>query len=227
MLTSLGAINLKPCPIGLMRLKPAESLKLVFQWTVSPLSAIMSFLTPLTNLLVVSAEAWTQGQLIWFQPMNKQVLYSLPKITNPRPYPIYIGSHSTPIASSSSPKRTSWYQGLNFASDVKSPPQNEHGQYVACTFTQWEYSAFPVNSHTFPCRLHQYYVISTFMIIKNFFFRPLGRRIWGLPSHLLVWLLPEYILPLLWTRCLSDWLCWALGGQTWVQIQLCLPQKVN
>ena len=55
-----------------MRLLPAENLKLVFQRTVSPSSAIVSFQTPLTNVLAVSVEVWAQGQLIPFQPVHKQ-----------------------------------------------------------------------------------------------------------------------------------------------------------
>lgn len=55
-----------------MRLKLAENFKPFFQETTSPLAASMSFQTPLTNPLSVSAEARTQGQPICFQPTNKQ-----------------------------------------------------------------------------------------------------------------------------------------------------------
>ena len=57
-------MRVKLCPVGLMRLKLAETLNLDFQRNVSPSSATMSFQTPLTNSLAISAEAWTQGQLI-------------------------------------------------------------------------------------------------------------------------------------------------------------------
>lgn len=44
--------------------KLTESLKLVFQTTLSLSLVTVSFHTPLWNPLAVSAKAWTQGQLI-------------------------------------------------------------------------------------------------------------------------------------------------------------------
>ena len=90
-----------------MRLK-AESLKLVFQRTASRQSAILSFETP-TNK---PTGTWAQGQLIWFQPGNKQG----PAFLSPRLHPVYTSSQAMSLAPSPCPKITSWGQGLNFAS---------------------------------------------------------------------------------------------------------------
>ena len=100
------------CPLALTRLKLAESLKSAFQ-DVSPQSANP---VSLTSSSAISAEAWTQGQLIGSSLWTSKALYSLPKITSPRPHPGYTSSQRTPTAPSPCPKVTSWHQGLHFAS---------------------------------------------------------------------------------------------------------------
>lgn len=92
--------SLQLCPVGLMRLKLVESLKLFFQRTISPPVRYCVFLDPLTNALAVSVEATTQGQLICFQPMTKETLHSFPEIRSPRPHPVSTGPHSMRLAPS-------------------------------------------------------------------------------------------------------------------------------
>lgn len=98
-----------------MRLKLAETLFFYFflffcrNFKVAssenrfPLISYSAFAGP-TN------KTWTQVQLMWFQPRNKQgsALW--------RPHSVCTRSRNMPIAPSACPKITSWLQGLNFAS---------------------------------------------------------------------------------------------------------------
>lgn len=80
-------------------MKRAENLKLVFRRTVSPESVTVSFQAPLTNPPAVSAEAWTQGQLIGPILGVGKALYSFCEIRSPRPHPVHTGSQSPPLIS--------------------------------------------------------------------------------------------------------------------------------
>ena len=57
----------------------SRKAKACFSESISPRSAIVSFQTPLTNPLAISAEAWSQSQRVCFQPVNKQDPAFLPQ----------------------------------------------------------------------------------------------------------------------------------------------------
>ena len=112
--TTFVQVCVKPCPIRLMRFQ-LTNLNLAFQRPVSPQSAIISFQTPLTILLAVSAAArLTQMKVTDVVPDCEQAMpciYLFPEIRSPKPHPVYVCSQSPKHLS-----LMSWCKRLKFAS---------------------------------------------------------------------------------------------------------------
>lgn len=116
-------------PHRVNEVKTSKKFKMCFSHNGFPQSAIASFPTPLTNSLVVSAEAWTPGQPIWSQPGNKQGPAFLPGNQEPK-----TPSWSIPTApppSSCDNLLISWTGFCPFQGEVPTPkPHGTYGMYL-------------------------------------------------------------------------------------------------
>ena len=145
---------MKPWPIRLMRLMLAESLKLVFQRTVSPYSPILSFLGLATKILAVSAEVWPEGQLISLQRMNKHGPDTpyLRGAQDPHPRLYQLSKHAhSPFSLSQDNLLTSETQFRPIPRSSLHPKVNMGIYGPLHVSSLWHALSFPMDNHTCPC----------------------------------------------------------------------------
>lgn len=153
-----------------------------------PLIPFVSFQIPLSNPLVVPTEAWTQDQLMQFQPRNKQG----PRAQDPLQFILALQYilHILYMQPLFCLQLISWGQGAEFCLIlILSSSTVNMGHMLHICLLSAHTPSFLRKSHKFPCPFHQHVCNLSHYGYRKLVLSSLRMRL-ALPSHLLLLWLP-------------------------------------